>query len=310
MRVLFYWSLLVFSLAGVAMPTNAQDLSNLTGMAVLRGHCEKLIMAGKDFSDHCGSQIVQSIYNTGRTGFTVTIGDKGTVATFSGLEGAKPDADTQLQDLDLVIFNLGIEGVESTKSSVKGGCGYSNPFKGPTTISCQATSDKGEAYFLQFRSDGSPPKMTDLRKDADAGTKDIVDTNFAAGEWVGSAMKDDPEGGCLVTKQVDRKTALMLYANKNEAFSVNIFNRDWNFGPQAKATGELSFDGKVFPLSGVSVRNEHVLTLQAGAEEDNLESPVRNSTKLTFKSGKKRIEARLTDSGKAIDKLWECVDRS
>ncbi|MBW9051026.1 hypothetical protein [Rhizobium mesosinicum] len=309
MRFSVTTSLLALGIASCALPSRAQDLSNLNGMAALTGSCEKLIMAGRDFSDHCGSQIIHSIYNNGRTGFTVTLGDKGTVATFSGLEGAKPDADTQLQDLDMVIFNLGIEGVPPTTTAVKGGCGYSNPYKGPMTISCQATSSKGEAYLLQFRSDGSPPKMTDLRKPALDARKDGAGTAFAVGEWVGSAMADDPDRGCLVTKQVDRKTAVMLYANKNEAFTINIFNRDWNFGSDAQVTGELAFDGKLFPLSGISVRNEQILTLEAGAEEESLEAPVKNSSKLTFRTGKKRIETKLSDSAEAIEKLWDCVDR-
>lgn len=288
--------------------SHGQDLQNLTGMAILKGKCEKLTMKGDDLTEHCGNQIVQSIYNTGRTGFTVTVGDKGTVITFSGLEGAKPDQDTQLQDLDFIILNLGIEGVTPARTPVRGGCGYSNPYKGPTTISCQATGEKGEAYLLQFRSDGSPPSMTDFRQEAEAKKQD-TDTSFAAGEWVGSPMENDPEGGCLVTKQVDRKTAIMLYANKNEAFSVNIYNRDWNFGPNVEVSGELFLDGKAFPLTGVEVRNEHVVTLKAGAEEESLESPIRESSKLSFNSGKKRIETKLSGSVKAIEKLWACVDR-
>ncbi|MGR9197543.1 hypothetical protein [Rhizobium leguminosarum] len=289
--------------------SHGKDLQNLTGMAILKGKCEKLITKGDDLTEHCGNQIVQSIYSTGRTGFTVTVGDKGSVMTFSGLEGAKPDPDTQLQDLDFIILNLGIEGVTPARTPVRGGCGYSNPYKGPTTISCQATGEKGEAYLLQFRSDGSPPSMTDFRQQAEAAKKQDSDTSFEAGEWAGSAMQNDPEGGCIVTKQVDRKTAVMLYANKNEAFSVNIYNKDWNFGPNAEVAGELFLDGKAFSLSGIEVRNEHILTLKAESEEESLESPIRESSKLSFKSGKKLIETKLNGSVKAIEKLWACVDR-
>ncbi|MBY3220906.1 hypothetical protein [Rhizobium laguerreae] len=86
-------------------------------MAILKGACEKLIMKGDDLTEHCSNQIIQSIYNTGRTGFTVTVGDKGTVMTFSGLEGAKPDPDTQLQDLDFIILNLGTRASPGEDSS-------------------------------------------------------------------------------------------------------------------------------------------------------------------------------------------------
>ncbi|NKK36831.1 hypothetical protein GFL72_19625 [Rhizobium leguminosarum bv. viciae] len=309
MRYSLFPCMVALTVASWSTTSQGQDVPNLTGMAILKGTCEKLIMKGDDLTGHCSNQIIQSIYNTGRTGFTVTVGDKGTVMTFSGLEGAKPDPDTQLQDLDFIILNLGIEGVAPARTRVRGGCGYSNPYKGPTTISCQATGEKGEAYLLQFRSDGSPPSMTDFRQQAEAEKKQGSDTSFAAGEWAGSAMENDPEGGCLVTKQVDRKTAVMLYANKNEAFSVNIYNKDWNFGPNAEVSGELFLDGKAFSLTGVDVRNEHVLTLKAGAEEESLEGPIRESSTLSFKSGKKRIETKLNESGKAIEKLWACVDR-
>ncbi|MBB4344443.1 hypothetical protein [Rhizobium leguminosarum] len=71
--------------------------------------------------------------------------------------------------------------------------------------------------------------MTDFRQQPEAAKKAGSDTSFAAGEWMGSAMENDPEGGCLVTKQVDRQTAVMLYANKCEAFSVNIYNQGLEF---------------------------------------------------------------------------------
>ncbi|MBB4344444.1 hypothetical protein [Rhizobium leguminosarum] len=74
-------------------------------------------------------------------------------------------------------------------------------------------------------------------------------------------------------------------------------------------SGELFLEGKAFSLTGVDVRNEHVLTLKAGAEEESLEGPICESSKLTFKSGKKRIETKLNESGNAIEKLWACVDR-
>ncbi|WP_426237550.1 hypothetical protein [Pararhizobium sp. DWP1-1-3] len=100
------------SIAGQDMrsTSHAQDLPVLAGMATRSGSCEKLIMAGRSFSEHCKGKIVQSIYTTGRTGFTVVIGDEGAVATFSAMEGERPDADSQLQSLDKAIFNLGIEG--------------------------------------------------------------------------------------------------------------------------------------------------------------------------------------------------------
>lgn len=140
----------------------AQGLSDLTAIASLTGDCERLVADGKNFSNNCNGMILQSTYKTGRTGFSVTVGDKGVAITFSGIEGAKPDADSQLQSVDKVLLNLNIEGVEPTSTAVTGGCAYSNPYRGPMTISCQATGPKGEAFLLQFRTDGSEPKLSDL----------------------------------------------------------------------------------------------------------------------------------------------------
>lgn len=140
----------------------AQGLNDLEGLASLTGTCERLVMDGNDFSANCSSSILQSIYSTGRTGFTVTVGDKGTVVTFSGIQGAKPDPDSQLQSVDKVILNLGIKGVPPTSTEATGSCAYSNPYLGPMTISCQAVDESGGAYLLQFRTDGSEPKFSEL----------------------------------------------------------------------------------------------------------------------------------------------------
>jgi hypothetical protein len=140
----------------------AQDIPGLIGMASLTGTCEQLIAAGNDFSPHCSDMILQSIYDNGRTGFTLIIGDQGTVVTFSGMEGAKPDPDSQLQSVDKVILNLGIDGVPPSSTETKGSCSYRNPYKGPMTIGCHAVDDEGKSYYVQFTTDGSEPQFADF----------------------------------------------------------------------------------------------------------------------------------------------------
>jgi hypothetical protein len=149
---------------GVALPSvsSAQDIPGLVEMASLTGTCDRLIAAGNDFSAHCSGMIMQTIYNTGRTGFTLVIGDKGTVITFSGMEGAKPDPDSQLQSVDKVILNLGIDGVPPTATETEGSCSYRNPYNGPMTIGCHAVDAEGKSYLLQFTTDGSEPEFANL----------------------------------------------------------------------------------------------------------------------------------------------------
>jgi hypothetical protein len=299
------WLMACVGLAAL-MPfgATAQDLSGLTGLGSLTGKCERLVASGSNFSEDCSGMILQSIYDTGRTGFTVTIGDKGVVMTFSGIEGAKPDPDSQLQSLDKVILNLGIEGVPPTSTEVTGSCAYSNPYLGPMTISCQGVDSKGGAYLLQFRTDGSEPKITDL-----SGDREVAPTTreFAVRGWSGGPLEDDPDQGCLMTKEVNSKIALMVYANGNEAFDLNLYNEAWTFEAGQDVEADVLFDGTTFPLAGVEVRNPQVLTLLGGGEEEGFQSPFESSSELVFRMGREQITVDLAGSAAATAALWTCV---
>lgn len=151
----------------------ATGLSDLIVTAMLSGTCARLVVFGTDFSDHCDGSIVQSVYDNRRAGFTLAIGGKGGAATFSGIEGIKPDPDSQLQSLDKVVFSIGIEEVPPNVTAVTGSCAYGNPYKGPVTISCQGTDADNKPYLLQFRTDGSPPSITDFRKKGEVGAVSV-----------------------------------------------------------------------------------------------------------------------------------------
>ncbi|MEH6691130.1 MAG: hypothetical protein V7774_08100 [Pseudorhizobium pelagicum] len=208
-----YGFFLSFALSTAIAPpiVAAQDLQRLTAIAHLTGNCERLVMAGTDMSPHCDGKILQSIYDNGRTGFTVIVGDKGTVATFSGMQGAKPDPDSQLQSVDKVLLNLGIEGVPPSVDEVNGGCAYGNPFKGPMTISCHATNDDKKAYLLEFRTDGSEPVFQQMDS---AGSKNTTQADPGAYEGPPETTLD--EGWWVVVgvtpEQVDVATTERVHA--------------------------------------------------------------------------------------------------
>lgn len=63
--------------AATSEPEEATGFSDMIVTAMLSGTCERLVVFGTNFSDHCDSRIVQSVYNNGRAGFTLAIGDKG-----------------------------------------------------------------------------------------------------------------------------------------------------------------------------------------------------------------------------------------
>ncbi len=150
----------VLSLATIScaasLPAHAANLEN---MAFMTGTCERLVVDGKDFASRCGAKIIQSIYDDGRTRWYLTIGDDGAVATFSGTSGAKPDADSQIQDLDSVVLNLGVKTAPPTTEAISGQCLYSNPYNGPTSVTCIAKNKNGDVSVLEFRTDGQPPQF-------------------------------------------------------------------------------------------------------------------------------------------------------
>ncbi|WP_316166216.1 MULTISPECIES: hypothetical protein [unclassified Bradyrhizobium] len=69
---------------GVLMISAAPSLADarLTGMVVVKGTCQKLIVAGKDRSSECKGALLNTDYDDQRTGFYFTLLD-GSVVTFS-----------------------------------------------------------------------------------------------------------------------------------------------------------------------------------------------------------------------------------
>src|SRR5690606_32997108 len=112
------------------------------------------------------------------------------------------------------------------------------------------------------------PSISDLTEAA-ADTSGSGD--FTVGAWTGGPLADDPDGGCLMSRDVNHKVALMVYANGNEAFHLNFYNADWDFEADAAIDPDLLFDGTTFPLASVEVRNPQVLTLYGGGEEEGFQ---------------------------------------
>jgi hypothetical protein len=151
----------VLALSLLSGPAYAET-ADIQQMVVVEGTCERLAFGGKDYTATCSTKLLQSIYDNGRVGFYV-IYDDDHIVTFSGFDGAKPDADTQLHDIDGVIFGKGDPNdVEAVPAS--GICSYANPTQGPTTIACQGVTKDDRAFLMVFRSDGSEPKITDFSK--------------------------------------------------------------------------------------------------------------------------------------------------
>jgi hypothetical protein len=156
--------------------------------------------------------------------------------------------------------------------------------------------------------DGSEPQFADLKTDAAPATS-LSSGEFVEGGWVGGPFADDPDGGCLMSKDISGGAMLMVYANGNEAFQLNFYNENWAFAEGAIVDAELIFDGMPFPLTGTEVRNSQVLTLFGGGEEEGFQLPFESSSQMVFKMGGEQIAVDLSGSQAATSKLWSCVAR-
>ncbi|MBZ7923084.1 hypothetical protein LAC79_14965 [Ensifer adhaerens] len=287
----------------VGLPAAAQGMGDLTGVATVTGTCERLVVAGEDLTATCVGRLIQSIYRTGRTGFTVNIGSGGAI-TFSGIEGEKPNADSQLQSVDKVIVNRGKDGEPISSKEVSGGCFYENPFKGPATTKCEGIDAEKGAYVLQFRTDGTPPKL--LNYGIEETAKD-ADRAFKFGVWSGARLKGDSANGCVMSRDTDGATTFMVYANVNEAFDLGFYNEAWSFKTETPPNAELLFDGKPYSAVSVEVLTPQQLVVRSGSEEGGFQAPIEQSVQLMLRLGNAEVRVDLKGAPAAVARLWDCV---
>lgn len=128
-------------------------------VGLVTGKCSVLIAPGRDFSDACEGKILNSGDANGRVGFYFFISDKA-VLTISGEDLPNPSVNMDQTRVDIIVLNLGIEGVPPSETSAFGKCRYENPFQGvPAKVRCSGTMEDGSPFEAQFLSDGSEPRM-------------------------------------------------------------------------------------------------------------------------------------------------------
>src|SRR5690349_11485706 len=101
-----YLCALATALAAPPAVAGAQDrdLGNLHAIAIMNGTCQRLIMGDKDASSGCEGKLTNTMYKTGRSGFTFLVGDLA-VVTFSGADSPAKGNMATIR-LDKVIFTL------------------------------------------------------------------------------------------------------------------------------------------------------------------------------------------------------------
>lgn len=110
----------------------------------LDGTCERLVIAGQDFSASCKNTLTNGV-SRNRISFDFSTG-QGRALSFSG-NGAQQDRTEEtdpLQPINLVIPSETVpEGVVQGPLVAVGACRFSTPSAGKTAIVCEATSAKG-----------------------------------------------------------------------------------------------------------------------------------------------------------------------
>ena len=151
-----------FSATITAAQGQSGDLRNLSGMALMNGTCQRLIVAGRDLTKACLGKVTNSMYeSTGRTGFSFVTSDNSAV-TFSGMDTpAKGNRAASI--LDHVIFTPKNSEADPTKVKpnvvpARGTCTYTNPYAGPSHINCTASTSMG-SFSASFVSDGKAPTI-------------------------------------------------------------------------------------------------------------------------------------------------------
>ncbi|MGJ5175482.1 hypothetical protein ACQR16_03750 [Bradyrhizobium oligotrophicum] len=132
--------------------------SRLTGMATVKGTCQKLVVAGQDRSLECTGSLLNTDYDDQRSGFYFILLNGG-VITFSnrGDLEKRVGPDKRVAPVDLVMIGE-YPSKKINTVAAKGRCRYGNPFKGPSLIECSADSELGH-FEATFLSNGEKPEV-------------------------------------------------------------------------------------------------------------------------------------------------------
>jgi hypothetical protein len=177
MRICWRAVAIVVSLSISSVVLRAEEIESDV-FATMAGKCSTLKVGERNFA--CSSMAF-SHSPGGRSAFTVPLndpGDENHIITFSGENGKRARDDLYELPIDRVLLKskdspkaegLPIASVEPSS----GRCTQIGIFalQQVSSVSCEATDEKGRKYELQFESDGSPIKVKAIRL-VDPGTEE------------------------------------------------------------------------------------------------------------------------------------------
>jgi len=155
------WTAAVLVACGSVAPAAQQGVAAGTVVVTLTGTCSLLVVGGTDVTRQCNRTIINTAYPTGRSSFMFTYaGDM--VVSFFGEDSAAIGDQATLQVEEIGVARGKADGTANRVAhAVRGACTYTNPYKGPSRIICNAAGKDG-TYRAEFLSDGKPPEVLEL----------------------------------------------------------------------------------------------------------------------------------------------------
>jgi hypothetical protein len=156
-------SALTITLLSIPVIAKEDNMSRRIKYSVLiNGHCEKLIVAGQDFTSSCKPILIHRSYTIGRGSFAVEVSNG--LVSFSGARDEQPSLARYTLYLDKILLvgeDFGTTETQPIFNDSLGTCDiFGNFVQEVSTIRCTTKAADGTMAELEFITDGTRPEIT------------------------------------------------------------------------------------------------------------------------------------------------------
>jgi hypothetical protein len=131
-------------------------------LAIIKGHCTKLVVAEKDFTASCLPTLHNASYKIGRGSFAAMLSNDQGIVSFSGSKDIKPSQSRYTLYLEKTLL-IGKPFGSETEPIYKDSTGtcdiFGNTLEEVSTIRCHSKSVDGTIASLEFITDGTRPEL-------------------------------------------------------------------------------------------------------------------------------------------------------
>jgi hypothetical protein len=131
-------------------------------LAIIKGLCTKLVVAGRDFTASCLPILHNTSYKIGRGSFAAILSSDQGIVSFSGSKDAQPSQSRYTLYLDKTLL-IGKSFGSDTEPIYKNSTGtcdvFGNTLQEVSTIKCCTKSADGTIASLEFITDGTRPEL-------------------------------------------------------------------------------------------------------------------------------------------------------